>query len=120
VELRKQVTLKNTTIQEAFAQALPEIGRFKIETLSPKEFHHVFLYLECKNTNEMKVREMLSNLLQPDQAGKYSYLDFIKEYRAADDAPSQKRRGRKLYGSKDDVLKRIAYVIEHRKLKTFG
>ncbi|TNV88020.1 hypothetical protein FGO68_gene1522 [Halteria grandinella] len=120
VELRKQITLKNTTIQQAFTQALPEIQKFKIEYLSPKEFFNVFLYLECKGASEMKVREMLSNLLQSDDKGKYSYIEFIKEYKQADEAPSQRRKGRRLYQSKEEILKRVAYVIEHRKLRTFG
>lgn len=118
--MRKQVTLKNTTIQAAITQALPEIQKFKIEYISPKEFYNVFMYLECKGATELKVREMLSNLLQPDDKGKYSYLEFIKEYKQADEAPAQKRKGRKLYACKEEILKRVAYVIEHRKLRTFG
>lgn len=120
MELRKQITLKNTTIQDAIMQALPEVQKFKIEYISPKEFYNVFLYLECKGATELKVREILSTLLQPDDKGRYSYLDFIKEYKQADDGAAQKRKGRKLYASKDEVLKRVAYVIEHRKLRTFG
>jgi hypothetical protein len=36
----------------------------------------------------MKVKEMLSNLLQNDERGRYSYLDFIKEYNQAEDTPA--------------------------------
>ena len=75
------MTLKNTTIQAAITQALPEILKFKLEYITPKEFFNVFMYLECKGATELKVREMLSNVLQPDDKGRYSYLEFIKEYK---------------------------------------
>lgn len=68
----------------------------------------------------MKMRDMLSSILQHDDQGKYSYLEFIKEYKMADESPAQRRKGRRLYTTRDEIVKRIAYVVEHRKLKTFG
>jgi len=100
---------------------LPDIQKFRIEYLSVKEFYNVFLFLESKVTTEEKLREILSTFFLPDDKGKYSYLEFINEFKANhDDDPTKARRGRRLYQSRDDVLKRIAYVIEHRGLKNFG
>jgi hypothetical protein len=97
------------------------VVKFKIEYLAPKEFYNVFLFLECKNASEDKVKEMLQNLLQPDEQGKFSYMEFIKEFNGTNDvANTQAKRGRRLYQSKDEIVKRIAYVIEHRGLKNFG
>jgi hypothetical protein len=47
-ELRKQVLLKNLTIEDAIKRAIPEIQKFRIEYLSPSEFQAVFLFVEYK------------------------------------------------------------------------
>ena len=59
-------------------------------------------------------------LLQPDDQGRFSYLEFVSEYKANDPTPAQARRGRRLYTSKEEILKRVAYVIEHRGMRNFG
>jgi hypothetical protein len=99
---------------------MPEIAKFKIEYLSVQEFFNVFLFIECKSATISKVQEMLSNALQADEKGRFSYLEFIKEYKDGDVTPEQARRGRRLYINKEDIIKRIAYVIEHRGMKNFG
>lgn len=58
----------------------------------------MFQFLECKNASEDKVKEMLQNLLQPDAQGKYSYLEFIKEFNGTVETDTKvARRGRRLY-----------------------
>lgn len=64
--------------------------------------------------------EVLGALLQPDDQGRFSYLEFVSEYKANDPTPAQARRGRRLYTSKEEILKRVAYVIEHRGMRNFG
>ena len=81
------------------------------------EFCCVFEFLQVRIENPA---EVLSALLQPDEKGRFSYLEFVSEYKANDPTPAQARRGRRLYTSKEEILKRIAYVIEHRGMRNFG
>jgi hypothetical protein len=70
-------------VETVFKQALPEVSKFNIEYLKVREFHHVFSFLECKGADEEKVRELLTNILQADEQGKYSYLEFINEFKGS-------------------------------------
>ena len=66
-----------------------------------------------------KVREMLSSFFTSDQYGKYSYLDFIKEFQATEkNNPMQ--RGRRLIQTVEEIKKRIAYHIDQRGIKNLG
>ena len=47
---KKQILLKNLKIDEVFKKAIPEIQKFNLEYLSPKEFRDVFLFIEYKIT----------------------------------------------------------------------
>ena len=79
-DLRKQIMLKNLKIEEVFSRAIPEISKFNIEHLSPEEFHSVFMFVESKMPLD-KINSMLRTFFQADQYGKYSYKEFIKEYK---------------------------------------
>lgn len=119
-DIRKQIQLKNLKIETVFIQAMPEISKFQLEYLTVEEFFNVFLFLQCKNASIKEIRDMLSNMLQPNEQGRYSYVEFVNEYKSTDPTPAQARRGRRLYTSKEEILKRISYVIEHRGMKNFG
>lgn len=116
-DIRKKVQLKNLKIDTVFMQALPEISKFKLEYLTVSEFESVFEFLQVRVENP---REVLAALLQPDDQGRFSYLEFVAEYKASDPTPAQARRGRRLYTSREEILKRVAYVIEHRGMRNFG
>ena len=80
-DIRKQIKLKNMDIDTVFRQALPEVVKFKIEYIAPEEFFNVFMFVECKSATLPVVKELLRNVLTSDSEGKYSYLEFISEFR---------------------------------------
>lgn len=92
-DLRKQVQLKNLKIEDVFYRAIPEIQKFNIVYLSPQEFQSVFLFLEYKISLD-RVQKMLQNFFQPDNYEKYSYLEFIDEFKALEKS-NQQFKGRK-------------------------
>ena len=79
-DMRKAIIKKNTSIEQAFPQALPEITKFQIDQLSPRDFFHVFLFLECKNITEENVREILKQFFSEDENGKFSLKEFVLEF----------------------------------------
>jgi Ca2+-binding EF-hand superfamily protein len=61
---------------------LPEVSKFDIDVLSPMEFYHVFLFLECNAVTEEQVRDLLKENYSEDDNGKFSVKEFIKEFKA--------------------------------------
>ncbi len=95
--------------------------KFEIDYLSPREFYHVFMFLECKTSNEEQVKDMLREFLSEDENGKFSMKEFIQEFKVSQQIENQNpRRGRRLYTNVNDIIKRIAFVISGRGLKNFG
>lgn len=120
-DIKKAIIKKNTKIEKVFAQALPDVTKFEIDYLTPREYYHVFLFLECKSASEEQIRDILREFLSEDENGKFSMKEFIKEFKESQQIESQNpRRGRRLYTNVNDILKRIAFVISGRGLKNFG
>ena len=64
---------------------------------------------------------MLRGFFSPDENGKFSMKEFIKEFSHSQNLDTkQSRRGRRLYTNLLEILKRIAFVISGRGLKNFG
>lgn len=63
---------------------------------------------------------MLANSQEADE-GKYSVPDFIKDFKLLNNTdPAAARKGRKFYNTREDIIKRIVFVIEHRNIQNFG
>lgn len=59
---------------------------------------------------------MLANSQEADE-GKYSVPDFIKDFKLLNNTdPAAARKGRKFYNTREDIIKRIVFVIEHRNI----
>jgi|LauGreDrversion4_2_1035121.scaffolds.fasta_scaffold1664303_1 hypothetical protein len=64
---------------------------------------------------------MLSNFFEPDKEGKYSVTDFIQDFKKLNNTdPAAARKGRKFYQNREEIIKRIVFVIEHRNIQNFG
>lgn len=86
--------------------------------LTPEEFQSVFLFVEYKLSLD-RVKQMLSNFFVPDEHGKYSYLEFIEEFKNAEKT-NPLFKGKRLFQNLDEILKKMAACIESRQLKQFG
>jgi hypothetical protein len=63
---------------------------------------------------------VLANSQEADE-GKYSVPDFIKDFKLLNNTdPAAARKGRKFYNTREDIIKRIVFVIEHRNIQNFG
>lgn len=62
----------------------------------------------------------MANSQEADE-GKYSVPDFIKDFKLLNNTdPAAARKGRKFYNTREDIIKRIVFVIEHRNIQNFG
>ena len=55
-----------------------------------------------------------------DDSGKFSHKEFMDDFNIMDKAQAAGAKGRKFFMAAEDILKRLAGVIEQRGLKTFG
>lgn len=52
-ELKKGLAKKNASLKQIFAQAIPDVVKFQMDQLTPREFFSLFLFLECKTVTEV-------------------------------------------------------------------
>lgn len=120
-EMQKSILKKNSSVEKVFEEAISDIKRFRMDAFKPEEFYQVIIYLEIKNVSLDQLRDMLQNFQEPDKEGKYSVADFIKDFKKMNDtAPAAARKGRKFYQTREEIIKRIVFVIEHRNIQNLG
>jgi hypothetical protein len=120
-EIQKNILKKNSTIDRVFEEAMPDFKRFQLDQFQPEMFYKIMIYLEISTVSVQEIKDMLINFQEPDKDGKYSVSEFLKDFKKSCVVdPAVARKGKKNYENRNEILKRVAYIVESRCIQNFG